>query len=93
MIDSMDDKKTYEELEANLKAAAEQIDTEATYGHYKHPEIPYKVNGFAISEGTQEVLVRYASTEHPNVEMVRPLSVWVETVEWQGMTIPRFTKL
>jgi len=88
----MDDKKTYEELETDLKAAAKQVKPGSYYAHYKHPEIPYIVKGLLIIEENNEIAVRYASTAKVKVEFVRPLKVWLETVKWNGKTVPRFRR-
>ncbi|MDB5183003.1 MAG: hypothetical protein JWO47_787 [Candidatus Saccharibacteria bacterium] len=89
----MDDKKTYEELERELIEAAKSVQLGKYYAHYKHPEMPYQVKGLVIMEEDNAVVVRYASAKNNGVEFVRPLSVWLETVEWQGKTVPRFTLL
>lgn len=89
----MNDKKTYEELMSDINAAARLVRVGMYYAHYKHPEIPYVVKGLAIIEENSEVAVRYASTTNSDVEFVRPLHKWLETVEWQGETLPRFTLL
>jgi len=87
----MDIKKTYDELESDLKAAASLVKPGSYYSHYKHPEIPYVVKGMLVMEENNEIAVRYESTARPGVEFVRPLKVWLETVSWEGKTLPRFT--
>jgi hypothetical protein len=86
----MDEKKSFDELKEELKEAAKLVTPGGYYAHYKHPEIPYLVKGFAVAEVDNEIAVRYSSTQEPLVEFVRPLSVWNETVEWNGKVVPRF---
>ncbi|MGI0134463.1 MAG: DUF1653 domain-containing protein, partial [Candidatus Micrarchaeaceae archaeon] len=77
------------------QTAAQQVEIGALYGHYKNPQTPYKVTGFVILEATDEVAVLYEVQEAgaPRVTFARALSSWLETVEWQGQTVPRFGKL
>ena len=88
-----DDKKSYEQLKQELADAARSIEVGGRYAHYKHPELPYIIKGFAIWEVTDEVAVLYQPVHEPAVTFVRPLKVWLETVEWEGKTVPRFVKI
>jgi hypothetical protein len=85
--------KTFEELNRLLQEAAESVSPGARYAHYKHPHYPYIVTGFCVLEATDEVAVKYASVDHSDVEFVRALEVWLETVTLNGKTVPRFTKI
>jgi hypothetical protein len=78
-----------------MQSAAQQVEVGALYGHYKNPQAPYKVTGFVILEATDEVAVLYEVQEDgtPRIAFARPLSVWLESVEWQGQIVPRFSKL
>lgn len=63
------------------------------YRHYKGGE--YEVVGTAILESTLEQMVLYrplyTSAEFsPETTFVRPLAVFLELVEVDGRTIPRF---
>jgi len=94
MLKKMDDeKKSYEQLRQELADAAEKINVGDTYGHYKHPEKPYRVKGFCILEANDEVAVMYEPLDQPGIVFARPVNVWLETVEWEGKTAPRFSKL
>lgn len=88
------DHKSLTALSEEIQAAAAQVKIGALYGHYKNPRTPYKVTGFVIWEATDEVAVLYEVQEEgmPHITFARPLSVWLETVEWQGQTVPRFSK-
>lgn len=88
---SSTDHKPEEVLEQELQGAAEQVPVGALYAHYKHPERLYEIVGHAILEATDEPAVLYRK-QYGKVTYVRALSVWLETVEWEGKTVPRFTK-
>ena len=89
------DHKPLATLSDEMQAAAQHVEIGALYGHYKNPQTPYKVTGFVILEATDEVAVLYEVQEEdaPRVTFARPLRIWLETVEWEGKTIPRFTKM
>jgi hypothetical protein len=89
------DHKPFATLAEELQSAAQQVEVGALYAHYKNPDAPYKVIGFAIWEETDEVAVLYEAQEDSaqRVVFARLLSVWLETVEWEGKTVSRFTKM
>lgn len=82
----------YSELEQKLQEAASQVEVGALYFHYKDTEKknPYVVQSLGLLEATEEVCVIY---KHPDKEVtwVRALSDWLQNVEWEGKTLPRFT--
>lgn len=82
-------------LSDDIAAAGKLVEVGAQYGHYKHPQWPYTVTGFTILEATDEVAVLYQAQEpgSPQVLFARALSSWLETVEHEGKTIPRFSKI
>lgn len=79
------------ELLQELATAAEAVEVGALYSHYKHPDHPYLIKGLAILEATEEVCVLYEA-QHSGITFIRPLSSWLETVEVEGETLPRFKK-
>ena len=85
--------KALKDLEQDLIDAANLVRIGGHYAHYKHPDQPYEVAGLAILESTDKVAVRYAALENPAVEFLRPLSSWLETVEWDGKVVARFMLL
>lgn len=89
----MSDKKSYSELRKELQQASEVVKIGSHYAHYKHPEVPYIVKGLLIIEENNEIAVRYCSTANADVEFVRPLSVWMESVQWNGQEVERFKLL
>lgn len=68
------------------------------YEHYKSTDSDrryYQVLGFARHTETEEILTvyipLYVIPEHAGLRMqVRPLDMFMEDVEWNGKTIPRF---
>jgi hypothetical protein len=84
------DHLSLDELNARLRAAAKQAVVGGTYAHYKRADKTYTVTGLAIIEATNEVAVIYRADYAPELSFVRPLAVWLETVEWQGGQVPRF---
>lgn len=83
---------SYESIEIKLADAAKLIKVGATYAHYKHPENPYKVINLGLLEATEEVCVMYQNLKN-NVIWVRTIDKFLDTVEWNGQMVPRFTKL
>lgn len=88
--------KSEEQLVRDLAQAAEQVPVGANYVHYKQPdwEYRYQIVDHVILEATDEVAVLYRPTymEH-KVVFARALSIWQETVEWEGKTVPRFARI
>jgi hypothetical protein len=79
------------ELSSRLSKAQQKVDTGATYLHYKNQN--YIVLDLAIQESDNEVVVVYEADYGNRIKFTRPLSSWLENVQWQGKTLPRFIKL
>jgi len=68
------------------------------YQHYKHTDASpryYQVLGVARNTETDELYALYVPLyvipEHHGVRFqVRPLDMFLESVEWNGETVPRF---
>ena len=84
-------KLTYKELETKLANARLHVVPGSKWRHYKGGE--YIIQDIAVSEEDNELAVMYAPIGRPEIIFVRPLSVWDDQVEWQGLTSHRFTKL
>ena len=69
--------------EANLEAGR--------YRHYKGGE--YQVLELAIHSETEEELVIYRPLYGEGRLWARPLAMFVETVEVDGRTVPRFSRI
>jgi hypothetical protein len=61
------------------------------YRHYKGNE--YTVVGLARHSETEEKLVVYRQEYGARGLWVRPLAMFVESVEVAGRTVPRFTRI
>lgn len=88
--------KTHEEqtvLAKQLEAAKQSISVGAEYWHYKSRAKVYQVLGLGFLEATDELCVIYQAQYDERLTYLRPLSSWFEHVEWEGQTVPRFTKL
>ena len=72
-----------------LAETAEQVTVGAEYRHYKNKT--YRVLDLAILEATNEVSVIYQAQYGEQLKFVRTASDWLESVEWQGEQVPRFT--
>jgi len=59
-----------------------------TYKHYKGNR--YEVIGIGRHSETHQEMVIYRALYGANDFWVRPLSSFLEMVEWEGHTVPRF---
>ncbi|MFZ1075785.1 MAG: DUF1653 domain-containing protein [Minisyncoccia bacterium] len=82
-----------EELNARLSDAAALVEVGARYVHCKDASKEYVVKSLAILESTEEIAVVYEAQYGDGITFIRPLSNWLETVEWEGKTVPRFQKI
>lgn len=87
----MEEKLSPAALQNKLDHAHKQVAVNALYRHYKGNV--YKVVGLAILESTNEICVIYTAQYGTQLTFVRPVSVWLEQVEVDGKTLPRFAKV
>ncbi len=85
----MDHKPEWQLIE-EIGTYAGQIKVGSSYSHYKDSTKNYTVRELVIIEGTDEVGVVYQANFHAKLIFVRPAREWVEEVEWNGTTLPRF---
>ena len=88
--------KTHKEqlvLAQELEAAKATITIGATYKHFKGTDKLYTVLGLGFMEVDNELCVIYQAQYGEHLTFLRPLSVWLENVAWEGKTIPRFAKI
>lgn len=82
---------SFKELQDKIDEAAGQVVVGGTYVHYKGTDKLYKVTGFAVREFDNEVVVLYRPLYiDEDITFSRPVGEWVDRVEWQGKTVPRF---
>lgn len=89
----MEAHKSEAELLKEIEDARKIIEVGATYQHYKSAQKQYQIVGFATLEATNELCVIYKALYGSGFTFVRPVSIWLEHVEWEGKTVPRFTKV
>jgi hypothetical protein len=81
------------ELVRELQEAAEKIEIGTRYAHFRHPEQHYTVMDIIWDTTTEEPAVLYQAQYGSRLTFSRPVRIWLETVEVDGKTIPRFTKV
>jgi hypothetical protein len=85
------DKIPYDQLIDMLAAARIKVEPGTKWRHYKGGE--YVANNVVLIEATDEVSVLYTSIVQPEVSFVRPLQSWLEMIERNGETQPRFARI
>lgn len=83
------EKLPYDQLIDMLASGREKVQPGSKWQHYKGNE--YIVEKIVLIEATNEVSVLYSSVAHPQVPYVRPITSWLQTVEWNGQELARFT--
>lgn len=78
-------------LVKELAEAAKQITVGAIYRHYKQQN--YTVLELAVNEADSQLYVVYQMNYGARLICLRPVKSWLETVEVDGRTIPRFKKI
>jgi len=78
-------------LAKELEDAKARVTIGATYRHFKGADKLYKVMGLGFLEANDELCVIYRALYGESLTFLRPVSVWLERVEWEGKTVPRFT--
>lgn len=81
------------ELAKEIKNAKSQVTVGVEYWHYKGKDKVYTVIGLGFMEANDELCVIYQAQYGEKLTFLRPLSIWLENVEWQGKTVPRFNKM
>lgn len=82
--------------QADLMREVELAKTKVTIGklycHYKSKDNTYRVLGFGFLETNNELCVIYQAQYGERVTFLRPLTVWLESVESEGKLGPRFSE-
>lgn len=81
------------ELAKEIEDAKAKVTVGAQYWHYKGKDKVYEITGLGFLEANDELCVIYQAQYEEHLTFVRPLTVWLEQVEWEGKTVPRFTKI
>jgi hypothetical protein len=80
-------------LAGELERAKSQVTIGGLYRHHKSTIKTYEVIGLGFLEANDELCVIYQAQYGEQLTFVRPLTVWLETVEWEGTSVLRFTKI
>lgn len=81
------------ELAKEIEEAKSKITVGAEYWHYKGRNKVYKVIGLGFLEANDDLCVIYQAQYGEKLTFLRPLRIWLENVEWEGKTVPRFNKI
>lgn len=81
------------ELANEINEAKTKITVGAEYRHHKSKDKIYKVIGLGFLEANDQLCVIYQAQYGENLTFIRPLTVWLENVEWDGEIVPRFSKI
>lgn len=81
------------ELKKEIELAQTKISVGELYWHYKSKEKIYKVVGLGFLEANDELCVIYQAQYEERLTFIRPLTIWLENVEWEGKIVPRFSKV
>lgn len=83
--------KDHQQLHKELNEAKQLVKIGGIYSHYKYPENTYKVIGLGFREATDTICVMYQAMYDEDLVFIRELSSWLETPEFQGKAVQRFT--
>lgn len=81
------------ELKVRLDQAKKQVEIGAKYKHFKADHKIYTVLNLAFQEQDNALCVIYQAEYEERLVFSRPLTSWLEVVNWQNKKVPRFTKL
>lgn len=81
------------ELLKQLNDAKEVVAVGATYRHYKSPDMTYEVKDIVFQEADMQPCVIYQAQYGAKLTFSRPVSVWLEMIEFEGESVPRFSKI
>jgi hypothetical protein len=83
--------KNEAELLKSINDAKDEVTIGAFYFHYKRPHLKYKVLNMALNESDLIVCVVYQAQYGDKLVFIRPLTDWLDKVEWQDKTVNRFS--
>jgi hypothetical protein len=81
------------ELTKEIEEAKTKVSIGTKYYHHKNHDNIYEITGLGFLESNDELCVIYKALYGAQNTFIRPLSVWLDRVEWEGKTVPRFTKI
>jgi hypothetical protein len=87
----MEQRLNQAQLAARLNDAKTKVTVGARYEHYK--KLTYVVIDIALLEATNEPCVIYQAEYGEHITFIRPVRIWIETVDVNGVPTPRFRRL
>lgn len=81
------------ELAKEIEEAKTKITVGHEYWHYKSKDKIYRVIGLGFLEANDELCVIYQAQYGEKLIFLRPLTIWLENVEWEGKIVPRFNMI
>jgi hypothetical protein len=81
------------DLMREVESAKKLITIGARYRHHKNADKIYEVTGLGFLEANDELCVIYQAQYGEHLTFLRPLTVWLEKVEWEGKIVPRFSMI
>lgn len=79
---------SYRQLEDLLTEAQETVPVGSIWRHFKGGD--FRVVRVVFDSESLQLEVVHESISHPNVTFARSLRNWLETVDFDGYTLPRF---
>lgn len=79
---------SHRELEDLLSEAQETVPVGSIWRHFKGGD--YRVLRVVFDSETLQLEVVHESISHPNVTFTRSMTNWLESVNFDGYTLPRF---
>jgi len=79
---------SYRELEDLLAEAQETVPVGSIWRHFKGGD--YRVLRVVFDSESLQLEVVHESIKHPKITFTRSLTNWLESVDYDGYTLPRF---
>lgn len=84
--------KPQDELKRELEEAGKKVRVGDYYSHFKNPDHCYRIEFLGFLESNDEIHVGYRGMYGEKFLFLRPLTIFLETVEVNGKKVPRFQK-
>ncbi len=81
------------DLAKEIEDAKSKVNIGAKYHHYKGTDKIYEIIGHGFLEANDQLCVIYKAQYGERITFLRPLTRWLEQVEWDGKTVPRFIRI
>ncbi len=91
MLGYMRKKIPGQQLSGMIAEASEMIPPESLWRHYKGGV--YRVVCIAFDEETLDFEVVYEPIDSPEIHFTRRMVIWLESVDWEGVALPRFERM